>query len=62
MKRPPTPAHWSANLRRWYADCIEAARKLRPGFTPMPFEEVRWQVTARASRKAGVCWSAQKRI
>ena len=54
--------HWAMKLRTWYAECITLARKLRPTFEPMPFEAIRWQVTGRASRKAGICWPAQKRI
>lgn len=62
MKRRVTPDHWSRHLRTWYHDAILAVRQTRPTFNPMPFEAIRWQVTGRASRKAGVTWPVQKRI
>lgn len=58
-----TRNHWASKLSEWYAQAIaDVRRTIQPHFSPMKFTQVRWQVTNRASRKAGVCWAAQSRI
>lgn len=53
---------WQHLLREWYAEAVALVAARIPGFKGFRFEEIRWEVSRRASRKAGVCWSQQKRI